>query len=324
MADVLKVGIIGCGGIARAHLSAIRAVECIDVVAMADMLPERAQEYAKEYGAKSAYGDYEDLLADPDVQAVHVCLPHDVHHPVCMAAAKAGKHILVEKPMALSVAESEDMLAAAEAAGVTLMVAQVLRFRTAHIKARELLRDGAIGQVRTVYRRRMGYVDHTKLPPWHADPKQIGNFAIYGFSSHEIDIILWLLDTEAKRAFATGRVTNPVWGNEDEIIAVLELANDAMATHVQSMNARQGGYDCVIVGTDGSMHLATESIDLNGEEIPAPLPGGGGMNDQIEEFARACLEGREPEASGRNVLKTMRALDAIWKSVQTGQVVDIQ
>ena len=324
MADVLKVGVIGCGGIARSHLKSIQSLDCIDVVAMADMLPERAQQYAQQYGARNWYGSYEELLSDPDVAGVHVCLPHDTHHPVCVAAAKAGKHVLVEKPMAMSVAESEDMLGAADAAGVRLMVAQVLRFRTAHIKARELLRDGAIGQVRTVYRRRMGYVDHTKLPPWHADPKQIGNFAIYGFSSHEIDIILWLLDTQARRAFATGRVTNPVWGNEDEVIAVMELANDAMATHVQSMNARQGGYDCVIVGTEGSMGLATEAIDLNGKTIEAPLPDNGGMTDQIAEFAYACLEGREPEASGRNVLHTMRALDAVWKSVQTGQIVDIQ
>lgn len=323
MADVLTVGVIGCGGIARSHLASIQALDCIEAVAMADAVPERAQQYAQEYGARRWYGSYQELLTDPKVKAVHVCLPHHLHHVVCVAAAAAGRHILVEKPMAMSVAEAQGMLAAADRAGVTLMVGQVLRFRTAHIKARQLVRDGAIGRVTSVYRRRMGYVDHTKLPPWHADPKQIGNFAIYGFGAHEIDIVLWMLDTQATRVFATGRVTNPVWGNHDEVIAVMELANGAMATHVQSMNSRQGWWDCVIVGTEGSMHVRMDAIDLNGETIEAPLPDGGGMTDQISEFAHAVLEHREPEASGHHVLGTMRALDAIWESVQTGQTVTL-
>ena len=323
MADVFRVGVIGCGGIARSHLNAIQALDCVELVATADVLPERAKEYAQKYGAKRSYGSNEELLADAEVDGVHVCLPHDVHHAVCLAAAKAGKHILVEKPLALSVAEGEEMIEAAEATGVTLMVGQVMRFYAANRTARRLIREGRIGQPKNVIRRRMGFVDHKRLPPWHADPKQIGNFCIHGFGTHEVDIILWILDTETRRAFAAGRVINPVWGNEDDVTAMLELANGAMANYVQSMNARQGGHDSIFVGTEGSMFVKHDSIDLNGEAIDIPAQEGGGMKDQVEEFARACLEGREPEAAARDVMRTMRTLDAMWKSVQTGQVVDI-
>ena len=321
MAESLQVGIIGCGGIARSHLNSIGELDCIEVAAMADVLPERAREYAQEHGARKWYGSNEELLADPDVQAVHVCLPHDLHHSVCIEAAQAGKHILVEKPLALSVAEAEEMIAAAEANYVQLMVAHVLRFRNVNREARRLIQEGAIGAPRNVMRRRAGRVDHKSLPPWHADPKQIGNFCIFGFGTHEVDLILWTLDTEAKRAFSAGRIINPVWGNEDDVITILELANGAMASYNQSMNNHVGGYDCAYVGTGGSLYVAGDTIDLDGDvrKIPQrPM-----MTDQIEEFAKACLEGRRPESSAQDCMGTQRALEAMWKSVRTGQVVDV-
>ena len=323
MAEVLRVGIIGCGGIAGSHLHSIGELDCIDVVAMADTLPERAEQYAKEHGAERWYDSNEALLADPNVQAVHVCLPHDVHHAVCLQAAAAGKHMLVEKPLALSVAEAEEMIAAAEANNVKLMVAHVLRFRTVHREAQRLIREGAIGEPRSVMRRRAGRVNHESLPPWHADPKQIGNFCIFGFGTHEVDLILWTLETEATRAFATGRVINPVWGNQDDVITILELANGAMASYVQSMNVHVGVYDCAYVGTKGSLFVAGNTLDLEGDVRELPNQPGGGMTDQIEEFARACLEDREPESGARDCMRTQRALEAMWTSVQTGQVVDV-
>ena len=321
MSDALRVGIIGCGGIAGSHLHSIRELDCIEVVATTDTLPERAREYAEKNGAKNWYDSNEKLLADPEVQAVHVCLPHDVHHSVCIEAANAGKHIIVEKPLALSVAEAEEMIAVAEANDVQLMVAHVLRFHSTNREVRRLILEGAIGEPRNVMRRRGGRVDHKSLPPWHADPKQIGNFCIFGFGTHEVDVILWTLDTEAKRAFSAGRVINPVWGNEDDVITILELANGAMASYNQSMNNHLGGYDCAYVGTGGSLHVAGDTIDLDGDvrKIPQrPM-----MTDQIEEFAKACLEGRRPESSAQDCMRTQRALEAMWKSVQTGQVVDV-
>lgn len=323
MTGPLRIGVIGCGGIAGGHLRCVRELDCIELVATADMLPERARQYAKEYGAKRSYSSNEELLADPEVQAVHICLPHHLHHPVCIAAAAAGKHILMEKPLALTVADAEQMIAAAEANQVNLMVGHVLRFRSINREVRRLIQDGAIGTPRSVLRRRTGRVDHAKLAPWHADPKQIGNFCIFGFGTHEVDTILWTLDTEVRRAFATGRVINPVWGNEDDVFALLELANGAMASYVQSMNDAVGASDCAYMGTEGSITMTPNSIHLNGDAHPIPKQEGGGMTEQIEEFATACLEGRRPEASAQDCMRTQRALNAMWTSVQSGQVVEV-
>jgi UDP-N-acetylglucosamine 3-dehydrogenase len=323
MSKKLRVGMIGCGGIAGSHLKCIQELDCIELVATADMLPERAREYARQYGAKRSYGSNAELLADAEIQAVHICLPHHVHHSVGMQAIAAGKHILMEKPLALTVAAAEQMIAAAEAKQVTLMVGHVMRFRNVNREARRLIQDGAIGAPRSVLRRRIGRVDHEKLAPWHADPKQIGNFCIFGFGTHEVDTILWTLDTHVSRAFATGVVINPVWGNEDDVFALLKLANGAMASYVQSMNVIGGAWDCAYVGTAGSLTVTSDTLMLNGESHPIPPQEGGGMIEQIEEFATACLEGRQPESSAQDCMRTQRALNAMWTSVQSGQAVEV-
>ena len=323
MTDVLRVGVIGCGGIARGHIAGIQASPRMQLVATADNLPDRAQDYAHEFGAERWYASTDDLLADADVDAVHICLPNALHHAVTVQAAEAGKHVLVEKPMALSASDAEAMVAAADAAGVTLMIGQILRFRPANQEARRLVQAGRIGRPMNVMRRRVALLPPQRLNAWYGDTATHGNVSIYGTGSHEVDVVLWILDTEARRVFAAGRAVNPDWGCAEEVNSILELADGAIFNYVQSLNTHQGAWDCVIVGTEGSMLIASDAIDVNGQRVETPLPDGGGMPAQADEFASACLEGREPIASGRNVLRSMRALDAIQQSVDTGQVVEL-
>ena len=121
MGNVLSVGVIGAGGIAQSHMKGIAANDNIRLAAVMDIDAERAEAAAKTFGAR-ACTRLEDLLADSEVEGVHVCTVHNVHIDQVAAAAEAGKHVLVEKPMALSVAECDRMIAACEAAGVVLMV----------------------------------------------------------------------------------------------------------------------------------------------------------------------------------------------------------
>ena len=127
MSDVLSVGVIGAGGIARSHMNAIKANDNIQLVAVMDVDPDRAGAAAKDFGA-STYTDLEPLLANPRVEAVHVCTPHSLHADQVVAAAAAGKHVLVEKPMALTLADCDRMIDACDQAGKILMVGQVMRY----------------------------------------------------------------------------------------------------------------------------------------------------------------------------------------------------
>jgi len=238
------MGVIGCGAIANAHLPAQRALEEISTVAVCDINEQAARERAEEFEVESVYRDYHDLLADDHVDAVAILLPHHLHRDCALAAAQAGKHILCEKPMAISLAEADDMVAAADSAHVVLMIAQILRFRPANLRARELIRDGAIGQVKNVIRRRYGKSGDPGRD-WALRPEEAGGWVLYGYGSHEIDMILWLNDAEAREVYAQGQRNNPSWDDYDEISIEMRLSNEAIASMHHSTNSPVGAWDCL-------------------------------------------------------------------------------
>jgi predicted dehydrogenase len=319
MESQLRVAVIGCGGIARAHLDAMRALPARPVVTV-DVDENRARQYAEEYGAQRYVTRIEDALAD-DVDAAIVCLPHHLHRETVVAAAEHGKHVLTEKPMALSLREADAMIEAAGRNRVCLMVGQVLRFRGANIKARQLIREGRIGEPRNVIRRRLSR-SREFHSAWARDPAKAGGWVLYGYGSHEVDMMLWLFDTHATRVYAQGRMNNPYWNDYDEISLHMELANGMIATLNHSLNSASGAWDTTITGTAGSMYVANERIVLDGKEMEVPM--GPAMERQLREFVDAIAGGREPEASGANVRRTMQALEAAKRSLASGQIVSTE
>lgn len=319
--DQIGIGAVGCGGIAGGHLPAYRDVEGIRTVAVCDINEQVARERAEEFDVPAVYTDWRDLLDDEDVDAVSVLLPHHLHREVAVAAAEAGKHVLTEKPMATSLAEADDMIAAAEAAGVVLMVGQILRFRPANIRARELIRDGAIGEPRNILRRRLGKSQGFRSE-WARRPEEAGGWVLYGFGAHEVDMILWLNDAEAQTVFAQARVNNEYWNDFDEITVQMSLVDGPIATYQHSLNTPFGAWECMVIGTEDAMMIESGQIRLAGEVIEAPLDSPASWQAQIGEFVRAIREGDEPEASGRNVRRTMAALEAAKLSIRDGVAID--
>ena len=318
----LNLGIIGCGGIAKSHIAALEFVPELKLLATCDIDETRARSYAEEHGAAKAYTDHEELAADPDIQAVSICLPHHIHRAPTVACAQGGKHIICEKPMETTLADCDAMIEAAEAAQVTLMIGQVLRFRDANRRARQLIAEGAIGKPMNVLRRRYGLTREYPRAPWSADPEIAGGWVLYGFGSHEVDAILWLLDSPVQTVFAAGNKNNPHWQDYDEISILMRLQSGAIATQQHTVNCPFGAWDCIVIGAENAMQIDSNSVTLGGERIEAPLQDGGGMREQLQEFARAILQQREPEASGRNVRRTMVGLEAAKLSLESGQVVD--
>lgn len=316
MGSHLRLAVIGCGGIARAHLEAMHGLP-VTLVATVDIDAKRAQGYAAEYRAQRYGTRIEDALAG-DVDAVIVCLPHHLHRDIVVAAAEHGKHVLTEKPMALSLAEADAMIEAADRNEVRLMVGQVLRFRGANVEARRLIREGRIGAPRQAIRRRLS-LSREFHAPWARDPHQAGGWVLYGYGSHEVDMLLWLFDTHAVRVYAQARTNNPYWCDHDEIALQMELGNGAIATLNHSLNSAFSAWDTYITGTTGSIYVANERIALG--EVEMEVPMGPAMQRQLREFVDAIAEGREPEASGSNVRRTMQALEAAKRSIASGEVV---
>ena len=316
METELRIAIIGCGGIARGHLDAMKNLSAIPVATI-DIDENRARQYAEEYSADRYYTKLEDALSD-GVDAVIICLPHYLHVEAAVIAAESGKHVLTEKPMAISLKEVDDMIEAAQKNKVYLMVGQVLRFREVNKKARQLIKEGKIGEPKNMIRRRFGRSQEFRSE-WARDPAKAGGWVLYGYGSHEVDMMLWLFDTHASKVYAQARKNNPYWNDYDEVSIQMELANGMIATLNHSLNSVSGAWDTFIMGTEASMYITNDQIVLDGEKIAVPM--GPAMELQLKEFIDAIRENREPEASGANVRKTMQALEAAKLSIANGQVI---
>jgi predicted dehydrogenase len=141
-----RIGLIGTGGIASAHIDGYRLAGA-EVVALADVNPSTLAQRQQAWGVASGYERYEDLLADPAVEAVSICTPNSSHHPITIAAAKAGKHVLCEKPVSMNLTDARDMIDACANAGVVFQVGHHMRSWAAAVKAKQIIDSGGIGKV---------------------------------------------------------------------------------------------------------------------------------------------------------------------------------
>jgi predicted dehydrogenase len=188
---MIRVGIAGLGTMGGMHAHSYERLPNATLVSGADLEPERQERFAKEHRAQ-IYPDYEAMLAEAELDMVDICLPTYLHAEAVQAAAAAKKHVLCEKPMALSVAECDAMIAAAERTGVRFMVAQVLRFFPAYATIKEIVDSGHLGKVEWVSATRMGARPLWSWRDWFNDPARSGGAAL-DLHCHDVDFIGWLL-----------------------------------------------------------------------------------------------------------------------------------
>lgn len=331
-------GLIGCGSIARsAHLPALAVLrDRARLVAVADIVPEAAQRAAAQYDA-AAYGDYRQVLAHPDVQAVIVATPEAMHAEQVVAAAAACKHVLCEKPMASSVAEADAMIGACARAGVRLMVGHSRRFTSRYLEIRKSLDQGGIGTVRMVReneRRVRGFADPEGVAytprHWTGDPRvNLGVAMMAGI--HEADILRWFMDDAPVSVFAEHAVQRA--GNvgvPDFISIVVRFANGGIgATEISWMPPP--GYPAFhqleLYGTEGVLRARDQdSIGLTryaraGASFPGAhemlLRNGPIYVREVAEFIGGIAEGRSMWVSPEDArLALATALGAIRSAEQ--------
>ncbi len=200
---MLNVGIIGVGGMGGVHLGGWSKLDSARVVALCDKIPERASGKGSGVqinlgggGAISVdakpYTNYHDLLADSSVDVVDICLPTDLHAEVAMAALKAGKHVLCEKPMARNVAQCDEMIATAAQTGKTLMIAQVIRMWPEYMVLADLVNSGTYGKVTSANFTRLSILPTWSVDNWLLTPARSGG-ALLDLHVHDIDFVQSLL-----------------------------------------------------------------------------------------------------------------------------------
>jgi predicted dehydrogenase len=225
MSDILTVGVIGAGVIGQEHMECIADIDCICLAGVMDVDSERVRVTAEKYNAKP-YSRLEDLLANPDVEAVLVCTPHTQHLTPVLSAAQAGKHVMLEKPMALTLTECDRMIEACERAGIILMVGQSLRHDQAHIHVRDLIATGTIGDVGHVILRWYAYFNPNQpdnpYGTWYLDRDLGGICILHTFGPHVFDLMPWFVDSPVVRVYAQGSESTKLYqGQSDSFSATL-------------------------------------------------------------------------------------------------------
>ncbi len=336
---MVHVGVIGLG-MGRGHLEGYAAIPDVHIVGIADLLEERLSACAEKYGVPRTFQDYRELLAIPDLDAVSVCLPNDLHAPVTIEALQAGIHVLVEKPMARSLGEAEAMVAAADKLGKTLAVSMNYRWQYTpdswYLKS--LIDQGRLGTVyymRTVSLRRRTMLRGSKS--WFTDHRRSGGAALIDMGPHMLDLAMWLAgDYGPVQVSGVTRTAIMVDTDVDDFCSALIRMGGGATIALEStwaaftrpafgitvlgteggaiwdMQAPQGE-QLTLFGADGSTLVETAPVEIVLPETPEATVQ--------EHFIRCLSERRQPENSAERGLAVMRVLDAIYRSSETGRDV---
>ncbi len=339
----VRVGIIGSQFVADMHAASFRiAPQEADVVAIASPTPGNAARLAERYGIPQVFTDYREMLKDPGLEMVVVAAPNRLHAQMTLDCARAGKHIVCEKPLAITLEEGEEMIDVARREGVLLMYAEELFFTPKYVRAKEMADLGAFGQVYLVKQSEKHFGPHSD---WFWDVQRSGGGAFMDLGCHGIAFCYWFLGRPAIQSVYCQMGTY-VHGSrtraEDDSLCIIEFANGARGL-VENSWARRGGMDDrVEVYGEGGVTYANLNM---GNALPtyseygygyavekAPDSKGWsypvyeelwnyGFPQELLHFAR-CVRGREePQLTGQDGLVVLEALYAGYASAGEGRKI---
>lgn len=324
----IRIGIIGAGTMARDHADALARVDGGQIVAIADPLLERAQQIAAAHHA-AAYADYRDLL--DHVDAVWIVTPPFMHREQAETCAAAGKHLFIEKPLALTLADGRAILDVTRASGAALMVGQVFRFYPVFQEAYRRFEQGDLGDLITCWSTRMGYYPPRLMPSWRTDPRLGGGFTVEN-QVHEIDFVTWFGGEPVAVQGMLTRADPAFPALDNGMSATIAYRGGAhgqvYGTWLSRIWASQRG----LVGTRGTIvidawdHLrfADEDAARRREEQSITTPGpAGAVRAEDEHFLRCIERGETPRVTGEIGLAAVEVALAIVASADRRTTVPL-
>jgi xylose dehydrogenase (NAD/NADP) len=329
MSSIRKVrwGVIGTAGIAvRVVIPAIQSSRNGQVMAIASRDLAKAQQAARDLNIPRAYGSYEALVQDPEVDAVYIPLPNSLHREWTIRAAERGKHVLCEKPLAVTPAECDEMVEACARRGVHLMEAFMYRFHPQTVKVEELIQQGVVGEVRMV---RSAFT----FPLSRADDirlrKDLGGGSVMDVGCYCIDVARWVFQDEPTHVTAAA-----VFGADsdvDEMLgAVLRFPGDRLAVFDCGLRTnRREWYE--VVGTQAAIQVPVAFIprDLDAdiriargrEQEIIRIPGTSEYRLMVEHFADCVTTGAAPRLAPSDAHANLRVVQAVLESARRNQPV---
>jgi predicted dehydrogenase len=341
-----RVAILGAGFISEIHVESYqRFVPEAEVVAVYSRSPGRAEAFATKHHIPRWFSSIEALIAESDCEIVDVCLPNVLHHRATLAAARAGKHVIIEKPFCMTLEEADEMIAVCRQEGRQLMYAEELCFAPKYERVRQLVRENAVGDVYMLKQLEKHSGPHSD---WFYDVDQSGGGVLMDMGCHAFAWFRWMLGgaPEIKSVYATmstvlhkGRTRG-----EDNAVSIVEFANGVVGLAEDSW-ARHGGMDdrVEVYGTGGYIEAdlfrgnsaLTYSEKGYGYALEKASTTQGwtftifeeafnqGYPQELRHFVRCAREGTRPVVTGEDGRAVLEMLYAAYESARTGQKVEL-
>ena len=334
---MIKFGILGYGFMGQAHLGGLAAngSSNAEYVAVCGRDKEKCDAFAGQHGLK-AYYDFGEMLADDGIDVIDICTPSFIHEEFAVAAAKAKKHILIEKPIALSMEAAQNIFRAANENGVKAMVAQPLRFWPEYVKIKELVDDGTLGDIVTIYAGRLGQMP--TWADWYKDPEKSGE-TLMNLTLHDIDYVHFLLG-KPKSIYSAG--SKDQYGSYNDVMNVIKFENGTNVL-VDGSLSMTPGYPFTmhmrVLGTKGAVEFsykAGENIDAESSKasLALYLPDKGAVEldhesydaygREIQYFADCVENDTAPDViSEESILTVLGSILKAKESLRTGEVYEL-
>jgi UDP-N-acetyl-2-amino-2-deoxyglucuronate dehydrogenase len=343
MTQPLKFAIVGCGVIAPTHALSIAELPDVTLVAVCDIVREKAELLAETYPA-DVYTDYSEMLRRADIDVVCVLTPSGLHAEVGIAAARVGKHVIVEKPMDVSLAAADALIAACREAGVKLCCISQHRFDPAMMALKQAVVDGRLGRLNfggshTKWYRSQGYYDSGD---WRGTWAMDGGGALINQSIHYVDMLQYILGPVDEIHAYTATLAHERIEVEDIAVAAIKFRSGALGLLEGSTLAYPGFFARLDVnGTFGSVVIENDQVKdwalMSGDACPVEAEatsfiGGSSSKNiwhhshrrQIADMIQAIREDREPLVNGEEGRKPLEIVLAVYESARTGRTIKVE
>lgn len=341
-------GMVGCGMISRFHDKALADVKGARLIGCYDRNYESAKKFAKEAGI-AAYETLDEMLADDKIHAVSIGTPSGAHMEPGLAAAKAGKHVIVEKPLEITLKRCDRLIEACEKAGVKLATIFPSRFHEASVKLKKAIDAGRFGRVTMgdAYIKWYRSQEYYDSGAWRGTWKLDGGGALMNQAIHTVDLLQWLMGEVKEISAITGTLAHERIEVEDTAVATLKFASGALGV-IEATTAAFPGYlkRVEIHGSTGSASIEEEDIktwdfarsraadQAIKEEMAKRKSGGGGASDpsaighhghamQFRDFVKAINKDQTPIVDGHEGRKAVEIILAIYKAAETGKTIQL-
>jgi UDP-N-acetyl-2-amino-2-deoxyglucuronate dehydrogenase len=326
----INVGLVGAGWISGVHADSWASVQGAELVAVADLDAERAESFARKYRLPAWYSSVEDMLADPSIDAVDVCTPPIDHIDTGLKVLEAGRHLSIQKPIALTLEDCDRLGDAAARNSTVIMPSYMYRYSPLTLKAAEIIRDGGIGQPLLAFHR-------MAIPAWRPSPwawnEEISGGLILEMLTHGFDMFLWWLGP-AERVYAQAVSSGKTPGFNDNVSIIINHRGGAISTVQGSWIAPDNfpSHRVEVIGSEGGIHTEGGTfktapmyrlVHTNGEVAMAWDSMARGFTEKLQAFVDSINSGQAPDVTVADARAALEVAIAAERSIDSGLAVEL-